>query len=94
MIRDLPRRLTIQMNLRNRIKALEQRTRKTQPRIRLVIEAAGRPNLVNAECTRKIGPQGQRIESLKLDGRLDQLEPEEVERFIESFSIEPWTHLR
>jgi hypothetical protein len=77
------------MNLRARLKALEQRRRASNRRFRIVACTIGGPlNVATSTCTRRLSVNGCLSEIVMLDGSDEHLTDEDLERFILSFPIE------
>ena len=63
---------------------------KPRERVRLVVHALGpEEGLQNATCQRTLGANGSLVEAVRLNGSGDGLTDEDLDRFVESFPIEP-----
>ncbi len=77
------------MGLHARLKALERQRKESQEPLRVVIRSVcGSANLANSTCRRTLDANGLLTEIVQLDGSLDDLGEEGLERFIASFPIE------
>ncbi len=63
---------------------------KPRDRVRVVVSAIGpEEGLQNATCQRTLCANGSLVEVVRLNGSADGLTDEDLDRFVESFSIEP-----
>jgi len=79
------------MKLTARIENLERRRSEVSSRpFRVIVcDCLGPANLAKSTCTRRLGPNGALIEIVNLEGDLEGLTHEDLERFIASFPVEP-----
>jgi hypothetical protein len=78
------------VNTKARLKALERaRSWNSLEPFRLVVSEVGEPlDLAKATCTRTICPSGRLFEVVSLNGTVEGLSNEDLERFIQSFPVE------
>ena len=78
------------MRLITRLNALERRRRAiAKEPIRVIIgSVCGEPNLANSTCRRTLSADGQLTEIVQMEGAVDDLTNEDLERFIAGFPIE------
>ena len=79
------------MQLKRRLQNLERQQNAIALKpLRFVVSSIARPlDLSKATCTRTLWPNGQLMEFVELKGNRSGLSDEDLERFIQSFPIEP-----
>jgi hypothetical protein len=81
------------MSHRRRLERLERQVPdKGSEVFRVLIRCVvGPPNLATSKCFRTLGPNGVVTELIELDGGLDGLSYEDLDRFVATFPIEAGT---
>ena len=78
------------MNLKRRLRALEQQIKPPEEPLRVVVCHPGEPaDLKQAECHRRILENGRLMEVVTLYGSDDGISKEDLDRFVAKFPISP-----
>ena len=78
------------MNLRRRLESLEKRhsVARKQDVVRVMISSGGDPDWERSTCRRRLIPGGALMEFVDLEGGGEDLDRDELERFVARFPIE------